>query len=349
MAKHSKMEAYLAQADALMGVGRWRDAITPLGRALAIEPQHYSALCVLSACYRHTGAFDEALRQAQKAIAAAPDFQRAYYQLAVTHIDRGDLDEALWGAREAYRKDPRGTCGILAMTLVLSSRDEWTEALKYACEHRELMPGDVKSYVNLSMVYLGLADWRKAEENGRIALKIEPGSASAMNNLAVALRHQRKYEEALKLFEQAARLDPANLTTKKNLADISRTLMNEGSPYVMPDGTPMTKSQRESRDMLFALAVIGGSLAVIVWAVYMTETVAGFALLMCGLFFVVGLPLLMLCVIWARYRNYQRLPASSRQLLRMVRKSDRPWLLGRIHQVPGVTIKSEHSNPSAES
>ena len=38
------MESYLTQADVLTGVGRWRNAIS-FGRALAIEPQHYGALC----------------------------------------------------------------------------------------------------------------------------------------------------------------------------------------------------------------------------------------------------------------------------------------------------------------
>lgn len=338
MAGQSKLETYLVQADALTSVGRWRDAIPLLGRALAIDPEHYGALCSISACYKYTGSFDEALRHVEKAIAAEPDLQRAYYQLALLHVELGDLDKALWSAREAYRKDPQGA---LAMTLVLSSREEWNEALKYACEYRKLMPGDVKSYGNLSMVYIGLGDWQKAEESSRQALRIDPGSAAATNNLALALRHQQKYEEALKLFERAVALDPSDLTAKRNLADTSRLLMNGGSPYVKRDGTPMTKKQRETSDQLCALAVIVVSLVAISWAVYMTETTAGFVLLMCGLFFVVGLPLLLLGVIWGRYRNYQRLPASSQQLLKLVRQSDRPWLLGRIREVPGVTAKRE--------
>jgi tetratricopeptide (TPR) repeat protein len=337
MEKASKTDAYLARADALTSVGRWSEAIPFLGKALAIDPQHYGALCALSACHRYTGGHDEAQRSAEKAIAVAPELQRAYYQLALAHIERDDLEKALRAAREAYRIDPQSARGVMVMTLVLSSQEKWAGALKFASDHRRLFPGDVAAYVNLGMVYVGLKRWSEAEECSRLALQIDPCSSAAMNNLAVALRHQEQLGEALNLFERAASLDPQDSTARGNLADISRILMNVGTP----DVTPLTKEQQDRRDEILGFFFIGGILAAIVWAISLTETVVGFILALCGILLAVGLPLSLLALTVARYKNYRRLPASSQQLLKMVRRSDRPWLLGKSRPVPGVTTKRD--------
>jgi superkiller protein 3 len=339
MSEQAKLDGYLDRADALTSLGRWRDAIPFLQKALALDPEHYDALCDITLCYRQVGELDESLKHARKAMKSAPDKYPAYCQLAMTYRESGNLGKALCAAREGYRLAPESALAVQVMTLVMARRKAWGDALKYACEYRRLAPHDVDAYINLAMVYINLKRWREAEESGRHALQIDATSSAALNNLGVALNSQGKYEEALDLFQRAASLDPQDIAAKSNLADIGRLMMNGGSPYVKRDGTPMSAAEREGKDLLLGCTLIFVPTILIIIAVNITETLAGFALVMCALFFFVALPLIMAGLIQTRYRNYQRLPPQAQQLLKMERRSERPWLLGKIKRVEGVTTK----------
>lgn len=100
-------EAKLELGITLARAARWRDAIEPLQRAIALDPALAAAHYQLGEAYNHTDQLNEALGAFEAAAALQPDHWRAFQGMGVA-LDRlgrpEDARLAYQRAREANRR-----------------------------------------------------------------------------------------------------------------------------------------------------------------------------------------------------------------------------------------------------
>jgi tetratricopeptide (TPR) repeat protein len=142
-----------AQAQDLMAVGKWRDAVPVYQNALQLDPTFGRAYAGLAVCYLNLNQTEEA---------------RKYYEKAFSLIDR-------MTDREKYRT--RGGYYLLTRNYA-----------KAAEEYRALVenyPSDPAGPTNLAFAYFYARDMRHAVEAGTLAVKSYPNLVLIRGNLAL--------------------------------------------------------------------------------------------------------------------------------------------------------------------
>jgi Flp pilus assembly protein TadD len=211
------LAALIDHAQALMNVGRWREAFIPLRQALAIAPQDSEVLCRASFARLQVGEFEQALDYANHAVRSEPMNEWCHRSRGLALLRLGRKSDALASAEEAVRLAPRGPSALYVLAEVQIANQRLSEAKQTALQAREIAPVASHSHTVLAMVAMERKIWSEAEEHLRNALSFDPTSYALLNDLGVCLLHRKREREAVEMFRQAARANPAAKVPRNNL------------------------------------------------------------------------------------------------------------------------------------
>ncbi len=92
--------------EALRELGRYDDALVPLGQAAELEPENIHVWVALGWCYKRTGRLDLAIEALEEALAAQPEESLVHYNLACYWSLAGNKDRALGYLEQSLAIDP---------------------------------------------------------------------------------------------------------------------------------------------------------------------------------------------------------------------------------------------------
>lgn len=205
-----EVENLLKQARVLRDVGRMRESLPLLKRALATAPFDADMLCQLSLAYSEIGEWGECLAAADKALSTNPisDWAHRLRSTSLRALKRND--ESLQAARDAarYRPDHSFVLATLGYALLACKQVDETEAI--GLRMVEVAPENVKAQLLLAEVYALKQIWVKVELHARAALQIQAESAEAYRWLGNALAEQQQHWKAIEAYVAALRLKPTD-------------------------------------------------------------------------------------------------------------------------------------------
>ncbi len=221
-------ELHYQRANQLSELERWRDSIIEATKCLAIEPQHYRALCNISRCHIELGDDEKSLQYAQKAIQADPTQEWAYRLQSIVYSKKNNKKKRLESALEAVKQEPESVFALQTLAYTQLQRKKYKEATQTAEKIRELAPDSVEARKTLGYVEFSKGNLTAAETNFRCSLKIEANDYDSLNSLGEVLL-ERFYKtsdfqtkrqilnEAIDCFRQAVAINPTKSEAKENL------------------------------------------------------------------------------------------------------------------------------------
>lgn len=217
-------DAAASQAEALIAVKRYPDAIAVIRRALAAAPQDTNLLGLLAQANIELGDFVTALSAAEGLIAVDPAYEWGHRlrSLALAGVGRHREGEA--AAREAVRLSPSNPSAHLVLVDRLMERRRLREAESSIQRILQLAPGWFAGYDAMGRLQLRRQRFREAERYFRMALQIEPDNAAVQNNLGVTLRGRFRFLQAIQALTDAVRLDPSDEQSRRNLTQTARRM-----------------------------------------------------------------------------------------------------------------------------
>ena len=216
-ARQLGVDARVRRARALIELGRPRDAIPELQRALAERPENTEIFLALSAAHRAIGELDVATDFAHRAASTAPEDYWPRIQLTEIFLAQNRIPEAVDAGELATALAPEAAEGFYFLAEALIRAGRIDEARQAEQNLTRLAPDEATSHDTLGRIELGLGRPDKAEKHFRRALKVEPESVPTMNNLGTSLLEQRRSAEAASVFWTAARMRPLNSQIRMNL------------------------------------------------------------------------------------------------------------------------------------
>jgi Flp pilus assembly protein TadD len=216
------------QADALIRVRRYGEAVERAKDAAALAPDDPRPFCEWSRALHGAGQFAEAAVMADEAIRLAPMDPRGFRlrSMALRSVAGqssgshrvGIGQEAVDSAREAVRLAPSEASGYVGLAQSLALVGLTAEADAAAQRAIGLAPGSASTWVAASLVALGAKNWNAAIDASQRALSIDANNYAALNNLGVALRASGKGRQGTEVLARAARLQPDTPTARRNLS-----------------------------------------------------------------------------------------------------------------------------------
>jgi tetratricopeptide (TPR) repeat protein len=215
-------EAYVRRAGLLADLGRYEDAATELGFAVALDPADAGTLTLLSRVRLAAGSPVDALSAADAAVEAAPAHLAARAARAMALLDLRRYREAADAADEMLRLGPDDAYAQTTAAAILGEARNGQRALNAAWRGVELAPEEATAHLVLGVVAARLELFSLAERAYREALRLDPELASARQEIGVIRLEQRRYAEALEHLAEAAAMQ-ARATRAKRTSDVDPT------------------------------------------------------------------------------------------------------------------------------
>ena len=210
-----------AQARALLGAGRLREARDAALHALRADPQDNASRFVLAHALFGLGDDDAAFDHAAAIVAEEPDFTAALRLLAYAAGRSGRPRQGLDAANEALRQEPNDwqSHAVVAYAEARANgRRGAARAIAAGQAAIELAPDVAGAHQALGTAYLLLGRPRQAEAALRQALALDPNDPQIRQNLGVALERRFRFAGALNQFAGLTGEQPANPVHTRNIA-----------------------------------------------------------------------------------------------------------------------------------
>jgi protein O-GlcNAc transferase len=207
----------VADAERLVGQGRWREAAPLLERAMQLDPSHIDALRLYAWLSLQAGQPQAALPVASRWVALDKHSAEARNVLAIASRHCGRLEEAIASLREAVALDPMFFDAHVNLGNALLDAGDPAAALPYYQRALAMQPGSASVHNNLGNLYRELHQPTQALAAYRRAVGIDPRHARAHGNIGNILKDLGDTEGAIVAFRRSLALAPDVADTWSNL------------------------------------------------------------------------------------------------------------------------------------
>jgi tetratricopeptide (TPR) repeat protein len=217
----------LQRAQALLDLGRHKEALPLITDALRLNPESAEIYCYLAFALRQTGEIKQALVVIEDALRKDPNLEWAHRLRASSFRDLGDFKTALASAREAYRLAPNiWQTGYTLANILLGGLRTY-EAQEVASRLLTIAPNNTHVFELLGRIALQLKQLLQAEAHFRESLRHDPQNAHSHNELGRVLLEQGRVAEAVQCFDRALVADPLQQSAQSNMYDGARKLRGQ--------------------------------------------------------------------------------------------------------------------------
>lgn len=214
--------------NALLSVGRPRDALKSLDEALRLKPDYADALFNRGNALRELQRFPEALDSYERVLRVQPEDLQALNNKALVLLQVGNSERALEALEKLLLKSPQNVDAWCARGNVLLALKRFDEALPSYTRALSIRPEHVDSLINRGHVLQLLHRFTESLADYDAALRLAPNSVLALNNRGNVLLALGDSEAALALYDKALTLSPAAPDTLYNRGAALRELRRYG-------------------------------------------------------------------------------------------------------------------------
>jgi tetratricopeptide (TPR) repeat protein len=183
-------ESHYYYAQALTGLGRWREAAAEFERAIPRLPGFAATYLSLAQCRVASNDRRAAIDALRRGVGAVASDARLYRRLGELYRDSGDLQQSAAFFRDAIARDP-------------AEPSQWN---------------------SLGMIVGAAGNLSEAERDFREAIERDPREARYTYNLGLTLQRANRRDEAIACFRKTLELNPRFEAARESLADLEQRL-----------------------------------------------------------------------------------------------------------------------------
>lgn len=210
----------LDEAEALMELGRYEQAVPLLAKSLAQSPDDAHLHCRLADAWFALEDMGKAQDFAHSALHLDPNSDHAHFRLTWISLRQHNYTAALQHAQAAISIDTDDPANLYALACAEYHNGHHQRALQAAQQAIQLNPEHAALHELLADLYFGMGKHRQAEMHYREALRHDAGSASIHWSLGQCLAYQTKIHEAAEHIFAAVKLEPGEQRYRDALFDI---------------------------------------------------------------------------------------------------------------------------------
>lgn len=206
----------LVQADAYFANGDIENSYKTLGEAEKLEPENDEVLLKMGEVTFYGRDYDRSMEYLSKVTAKKPNDRTALFMKSFIYKEKGDTASAVTLLRKVCDLYPDYEPSFEELGLLYATRKS-PLAVEYLTTAMQLDPNNTNAIYGLAMYYQDLEEYDKAEELYRQMLSINEHSADAWHNLGyIEMTHYGDFERAVEYFDKALEADPTHEAAETN-------------------------------------------------------------------------------------------------------------------------------------
>ena len=208
-----------AQANALMGQGRFGDAESCYRQAVQLRPGFAEAWLNLAVALKAQGRLDEAEVSCRQALYVRPAFVEALNNLGNIQLALGRPADAESAYRQALGLRPQHLEALINLARVLLDRGRLTDAESTSRRAVELRPDLSATHNGLGLCLVTQERFADAEVSFRQALERQPDQPETLNHLGNLHLRQGRPQDAEAFYRRALAIRPVFAEVHNNLGN----------------------------------------------------------------------------------------------------------------------------------
>lgn len=205
------------QAEVLIGLKRYKEALSACSRAIASDPEDASNYAALTRTHLLLKQNQEALKAARNVISLEPEWSHGYYLISICLHNALDFDGELHAAQHALSLDPEDPTLLDRLARAQIQSGQLKQAKSTATQLAHISPENAETFSLLSDICFELNDYKNAETHLLSALRLMPEEHILHNDLGRIHLARKDYEPAIDAFYNAAKLHPAEKLYQENM------------------------------------------------------------------------------------------------------------------------------------
>jgi len=196
---------------ALMGAGKFDDAIHSVNQAITLDARFADALINKANILIKMERIEEALIYIDDYLIHKPNQYAAWLRKANLHFLLKQLNFAIPAFREALRIEPNSIEGLINFALALAESELYEESLIYLDKVIKINPNIYQAVLNVGVVYDKMGKFEKARDYMQQALKLNPNAPDILLNLGIVCQKiEGGLDQSLNCFNELIVQDSRN-------------------------------------------------------------------------------------------------------------------------------------------
>lgn len=201
-------QAWSQQTHALVGLGRFEEAVAAANRAVSVRPDYPEAWNNRSVALFYLRKYPEAIDSTEEALRLDGNNIQAWSNRGKFLRVAGDYKAALLAYEQAVKVAPNNAELWADRSVVLWYMGQVEDSLASATKAVELDPKLVLGWQNQGVALAALKRYDEARASYETALKLTKDNADVWAGLGIVLIQLRQYSEAIPALQTALKLNP---------------------------------------------------------------------------------------------------------------------------------------------
>lgn len=185
--------AWKALGSTLMETGNPAGAITPLERALQLNPKDPEIHNALAKSAHKLGRADQAIHHLRKALELNPRLEQAQIMLTKFLVDTADFQDAIDEIDRTLKLKPNDTTLLSRKAHALAKSGRFSEGLKLTEEVLRQKPNDSATLSNLGNMYRSIGHFEKAESALLKSHQLAPERIEIYSNYLLSMHYNPRH------------------------------------------------------------------------------------------------------------------------------------------------------------
>ena len=268
------------EADALIDLGRFQEALAACSRAIASDPENAFHYYTLARIHLGLENHQEALAAARQVISLEPEWPFGYFIISICLHNVLDFDGELQAAEHAVSLAPEEPDLLDRLARAQMRSGLLRKAKITATQLTKVSPEDADTHSLLSDICFQLDDYKTAEPHVREALRQQPENHILHNDLGRIHLVTKQWRDAIDAFYNAVKLQPGEQIYRDNLnmavtcwadSNIWKGKRGEALASLPPEILSFYQHKRESRTAFQKLGMFGPMLIVLVVLILLVQ------------------------------------------------------------------------------
>ena len=230
-------------AVALIALGKFTAAISPLKQVLLLKPNMPEAHNNLGIAYKECGDVAAAECHYRQAVELKPNFAEAWGNLAILSMERGKTDEALVLLEKALSYDPKSPIVRLNIGIAYAAIGEYNKSVDFLEQSIGALPLNSEAHANLAHVLLTFGEfsaawpeyeWR-AERRGTLKTPPKMPSLAELSGKNVRVTMEQGYGDLLQMSRYIPLLEQSAGEVLFEVPPLMTSLFEDGWPIKNKD------------------------------------------------------------------------------------------------------------------
>lgn len=213
---------------------KYEIAMKEAEKLLECDPNNFTALFFITACYFYMKKYGEAAKIVQNLLDNYPESSDVNSLCGLVFLNNNEYEKSVKYSKKALELDPSNAEAYYVLSVCFKKKggkENFYKAKDLIIKALEIDPNNVESHLHASGIYIDIGEYYEAKLEAEKALQLDPESVGAHDNYGNALIYLGDLDKGLDHFYESLKFNPNDAMVRNNVHLVKKHMCNTERYY----------------------------------------------------------------------------------------------------------------------